>query len=453
MKIHFVAIGGSIMHNLAIALHKRGYQVTGSDDEIFEPAKQRLAHYGLLPSETGWHPENLDTGVECVILGMHAKKDNPELVKAQQKGIPVYSFPEFMGKELQSKTRVVITGSHGKTTITSMVMHVLKKMDWSFDYMVGAPVEGFEDSVSINKDSEVAILEGDEYLSSSIDNRPKFLHYEPQMVLVSGIAWDHMNVFPTYESYVQAFRDLMVSMPVQGKVIYYEDDPEVVKLVSEFKDKLQLFPYNEPNWELVANSFSINYQGNKFPLKIPGRHNLWNLQGACNICTQLGIHPAHFWNAAQDFKGAGKRLELMVEKDATLVYRDFAHAPSKVKATIDGLKTQYPDKKLLVCLELHTYSSLNKEFLPQYKGTTNEADECLVFINPHALELKQMPDINSEEIHEAFDDPRLQMFKDENVLMDTFRNYQPDNTIVVFMSSGNFNGYPLMEMVEKWIVQ
>ncbi len=451
MRIHFIAIGGSIMHNLAIALHKRGYEVTGSDDEIFEPAKSRLAQNNLLQEVPGWHPEKIDKTLDAIILGMHAKNDNPELVKAREVGIPVYSFPEFINQEIKDKQTIVIAGSHGKTTITSMIMHVFKGLGWTFDYMVGAPVEGFEDSVSINESSALAVLEGDEYLSSPIDSQPKFLHYEPQTILISGLSWDHMNVFPTYESYVQAFRDLLNSMPPNSEVIYFEADPELVRLVREFETKHQLIPYWEPDWTLINRTFHIQIDGQKFPLSLVGLHNLWNLEGAKSVCKLFNIDSLSFIREIQTFKGAGKRLELMAEQGSTFVYRDFAHAPSKVKATIEGLKAQFPDKKLIACIELHTFSSLNQDFLPLYQGSTEKADACLIFVNPHALAMKGMPDIAPGTVKKAFGDPNLWVFKDEKALMDTMKSYDPDDSVTVFMSSGNFNGYELEEWLANWL--
>lgn len=439
------------MHNLAIALHKRGYEVSGSDDEIFEPAKSRLVEYGLLPEATGWQPEKIEKGIDAVIIGMHAKKANPELLKAGEMGVPIYSFPEFIGQELEGKQTIVIAGSHGKTTITSMVMHVLKRLGWTFDYMVGAPVEGFEDSVSINENSPVAVLEGDEYLSSPLDDQPKFLHYKTQTVLISGLAWDHMNVFPTYKSYVQAFRDLLIRMPENSQVIYFQEDPELFRLVHEFEAKHQLIPYREPTWTLSNGTFLIDHEGQEYPLSLVGLHNLWNLQGALSVCQTLGIDTRSFLWQIQTFKGAGKRLELMAEKGSTFVYRDFAHAPSKVKATIEGLKAQFPEKNLIACLELHTYSSLNQDFLPLYEGSTEQADTCLLFVNPHALAMKNMPDIAPEAVKKAFADSNLHVFKDEVAFMDTLKTYDPDNSVVVFMSSGNFNGYGLEKLLKDWL--
>ena len=453
MHIHFIAIGGSIMHNLAIALHKKGYQVTGSDDAIVEPAKDRLKTYGLLPPENGWRPADLHEGIDAVILGMHAKPDNPELIKVRELGIRVYSFPEFVGQEIQDKQKMVIAGSHGKTTITSMLMHVLKAGGEPFDYLVGAPVPGFEDSVAFERDTSLAVLEGDEYLSSPLDSKPKFLHYEPEIVLISGIAWDHMNVFPTFESYVQAFRDLLSSMPPNSHVVYFQEDQELVRLVKEFAAIHQLIPYGEPEWALVDNQFIIRHKGHNYSLQLAGKHNLWNLAGAMRMAELVGITPHQCLEAMQSFQGAGKRLEILKETASTIVYRDFAHAPSKVKATIDGLKTQYPEKRLMACLELHTYSSLNQEFLPLYEGTLNQADQAWVYVNPHALTQKNMPAIRTEAVKDAFDYPELPVFQNEAAMMETLEDHDPTNAVIVFMSSGNYNGYPLKAMVERWVGQ
>lgn len=450
MHIHFIAIGGSIMHNLAIALHNKGHQVTGSDDEIFEPANSRLKQHGLLPEKDCWHPEHLTEQVDAVILGMHAKEGNPELEKARELGLPLYSFPEFIYQEIKDKKRVVIAGSHGKTTITAMVMHVLGKLGMKFDYMVGAQLEGFENSVHLSQDAETAILEGDEYLSSPLDDRPKFLHYDPQVVLLSGIAWDHMNVFPTFEQYLQAFRDLLSVLKPGSQVVYYQYDPQLVKLLGEF-DHIDKIPYSAPEYTTEDGKLVLETTTGKHQLKVVGLHNLLNLEGARKICRTLGITDADFYEQIRDFSGAGKRLEKLVEKGGTLVYRDFAHAPSKVKATIEGLKKQFPDKTLIACMELHTYSSLNQEFLPQYRGSLDQADYSLVYINPEAVSRKNLPPIDSQQIKAAFGNEALEVVNGASEIPHFLQKQNLENALLIFMSSAHFGELDLKEVAMEAI--
>ena len=450
MRVHFIAIGGSAMHNLAIALHLKGYKVSGSDDEIFEPSNSRLKKHGLLPEKIGWDENNINEKLDAVILGMHAKADNPELVKAQSLGIKIYSYPEYLYEQSKDKTRIVIGGSHGKTTITAMILHVLNHYNIDADYMVGAQLEGFDVMVKLSYDAKYMILEGDEYLSSPIDRRPKFHLYKPDIALISGIAWDHINVFPTYEMYVDQFRKFIDVIEDGGKLIYCSEDEEVNKLTDEFRDaKTQLFPYALPDFNLQGERTIIRNNDKKYELSVFGRHNLLNINGARLICNQVGINDDDFFNAIKSYKGASKRLELIYSNESTVAFKDFAHAPSKILATTNAVKEQYPEKKLFACVELHTYSSLNKDFLKHYRGTLDKADVAFVYYNPHTLKIKKLPEVKPEYIYECFGKKELKVFTDSKILFDNVGKHDISKTCFLFMSSGSFDGINLNEFMNK----
>ncbi|MPT35968.1 MAG: peptidoglycan synthetase, partial [Flavobacterium sp.] len=379
MRTHFIAIGGSAMHNLALALHSKGYKVTGSDDAIFEPSKTRLQNKGLLPEEMGWFPEKITSDIEAVILGMHAKADNPELLKAQELGLKIYSYPEFLYEQSKDKTRVVIGGSHGKTTITSMILHVMHYHNIDVDYMVGAQLEGFDTMVHLTTDNDFIVLEGDEYLSSPMDPRPKFHLYQPNIALISGIAWDHINVFPTYENYVEQFSIFIRKITNGGILVYNENDPEVKRVAEEATNPIRKIPYHTPDYTVEDGTTLLATPEGPMPIEVFGAHNLNNLAGAKWICQNMGVDEADFYEAIASFKGASKRLEKIAEGKGKVAYKDFAHSPSKVAATTKAVKEQYPNRNLIACLELHTYSSLNAEFLKEYQGALNAADTAVVF--------------------------------------------------------------------------
>ncbi|HSM63541.1 MAG TPA: Mur ligase family protein, partial [Gillisia sp.] len=402
MNLHFIAIGGSAMHNLAIALSKKGNAITGSDDAIFEPSKSKLQSEGLLPEALGWFPDKINKNLDAVILGMHAKKENPELLKAIELGIKIYSYPEFLFEQSKHKTRVVIGGSHGKTTITSMILHVLHYNGKEIDFMVGAQLEGFTNMVHLTEENDFILLEGDEYLSSPIDRRPKFHLYKPNIALLSGIAWDHINVFPTYENYKEQFEIFVDSIISGGILVYNEEDPELVKIAENTTNQIRKHAYKTPDYSIENGTTILNTPEGDLPIDIFGAHNLNNLAGAKWICQHMGVDEDDFYEAISTFKGASKRLEKIVENDSTLVFKDFAHSPSKVTATTNAVKSQYPDKTLVACLELHTYSSLTPEFLTQYDASLNQADEAVVFYSPEALNIKKLPPISEEQIFEAF---------------------------------------------------
>ena len=444
MKVHFVAIGGSVMHQLALALKKKGYKVTGSDDEIFEPARSNLEKEGLLPAETGWFPEKIHEGLDSVILGMHAKQDNPELLKARDLNLKIYSFPEYIFQESGGKTRVVVGGSHGKTTTTSMVMHVLKKAGKRFDYLVGAKLDGFDQSVDIT-DAPVIICEGDEYPASAIEKRPKFHFLFPHIAIITGIAWDHINVFPTFEFYLEQFRIFIEKIEPGGLLIYNETDPVLQRLVDQNRRKdLAYQPYGLPEHSIREGSTFIELEGEQGSLSVFGNHNLLNLHAAFFTCRKLGVSTQTFLEAISNFTGASKRLEVLAKSDDVIVFRDFAHAPSKVKATIEAVAQQYPARKLIAVLELHTYSSLNEQFMDEYRGAMNRATEAAVFYSKHALELKRLPELSKEKVKQGFAKEDLVVLNNRSDLEKWLGSFSYSETNVFLMSSGNYDGADML---------
>jgi UDP-N-acetylmuramate: L-alanyl-gamma-D-glutamyl-meso-diaminopimelate ligase len=443
MKVHFIAVGGSAMHNLAIALALKGYTVSGSDDEIFEPARGRLARYGILPETVGWDPERIHKELDAVILGMHAKNDNPELARAHELGLQIYSYPEYLYEASKDKIRVVIAGSHGKTTITSMVLHVLHHAGINADYMVGAQLEGFEVMVKLTHDSKYIILEGDEYLSSTLDPRPKFILYRPHIALISGIAWDHMNVFPTFENYISQFESFIRVIEPGGTLVYCNADPVVESIALEANKELSIKPYGSLEYTINDQKVYILFQGREIPLMVFGRHNVQNIHGAWQLCREMGVDDETFLDAISSFRGASKRLQLLSGNDETAVYKDFAHSPSKLKATVEAVKELFPNRELVACLELHTYSSLNKEFLPLYKGCMEAADRPVVYFSKHALALKRLPELSEDDVRKAFADPRLRIYNDSAKMQEDLLAVDFAGKNLLLMSSGNFDGLDL----------
>ena len=446
MNIHFIAIGGSAMHNLAIALHNKGYLVTGSDDTIHDPSKSRLEKKGLLPKEFGWFPEKITEQLDVIILGMHAKKDNPELLQAQDMDLKIYSYPEFLYEQSKDKTRVVIGGSHGKTTITSMILHVLDYNDMEVDYMVGAQLEGFETMVHLTKENEFMVLEGDEYLSSPIDRRPKFHLYKPNIALLSGIAWDHINVFPTFEGYVNQFRIFTDSLTDGGIMVYNEEDAILKEVVESSTHSIKKYEYSTPVHQIDDGVTYIDTPDGLMPLEIFGDHNLQNLAGAKWVCQHMGIDEEDFYEAIASFKGASKRLEKIAESSETVIYKDFAHSPSKVKATTEAVKKQYAQRDVIACLELHTYSSLNAEFLAEYNGALDKADKAVVFYSPHAVKIKQLDSVSEQQISNAFQRDDLIIFTNPTEFKEFLFSQNLDQSAVVLMSSGNYGGLDFEEI-------
>jgi UDP-N-acetylmuramate: L-alanyl-gamma-D-glutamyl-meso-diaminopimelate ligase len=447
MRIHFIAIGGSAMHNLAIALHKKGYQVSGSDDVVFEPSKSRLDHYGILPATLGWNEDNITTDLDAVILGMHAFLDNPELVKAQKLGLKIYSYPEYIYEQSKDKLRVVIGGSHGKTTITSMILHVLQFYNKDFDYLVGAQLEGFDTMVKVTDSAKVIIIEGDEYLASPIDRRPKFHLYKADVAVISGIAWDHINVFPTFENYIEQFDRFIETIQDGGTLIYCAVDEALRDLVDKSTAAVLKVPYEIPLHEVKDGKTWLLPEHT--PLRIFGDHNLMNLSAAKLVCAQLEITSDEFNAAISSFKGASKRLELIESRGDTNVYKDFAHSPSKLKATIEAVKAQFPDRQLVACIELHTFSSLNKNFLLQYENTMSKADLSIVYIDEKSFKQKKIAALNALDVQEAFNDPNLYFYNQVSELETHLQSINFKNSNLLLMSSGNFSGLDLIKLARE----
>jgi UDP-N-acetylmuramate: L-alanyl-gamma-D-glutamyl-meso-diaminopimelate ligase len=446
-KIHFIAIGGSIMHNLAIALKENGYIISGSDDHIGEPSLSRLKSHNLLPETIGWNPDKITNDLEAVILGMHARIDNPELLKAQELGLKIFSFPEFIYNQSEDKQRIVIAGSHGKTTVTSMVMHVLKFCNRKFDYAVGAIVEGFDTMVQLS-DAPIIVIEGDEYPSSPIDLTPKFLHYHHHIGLITGISWDHVNIFKTFDDYKKQFELFADKTPKSGTLIYYENDKHCAEIGSKERSDILTIEYDIPKYKIInGNPFLITDYGN-IPLQVFGDHNFANIRAAKLICNRICVSDLEFYQAIQSFKGASMRLELIRKNESTSFYRDFAHAPSKLKASTEAVKGLFPNKKLVACFELHTFSSLNKEFLSEYKNTFTKADEPIVYFNPKTLEHKKLPPITKQDIIEGFQLPNLQVFDNSNEMLEFLMAKNWENANLLMMSSGNFDGINFQELAD-----
>jgi UDP-N-acetylmuramate: L-alanyl-gamma-D-glutamyl-meso-diaminopimelate ligase len=449
-RVHFIAIGGAAMHNLAIAISKKdNFQVTGSDDEIFEPSRSRLKEHGLLPDEMGWFPDRIHKGLQAVILGMHAALDNPELLRAKELGLKIYSFPEYLYQQTRSKTRIVIGGSHGKTTTTAMILFVLKQLKIDADYMVGAQIEGFDNMVKLSYESRIAVFEGDEYLTSPIDRRPKFHLYKPHIAVLTGIAWDHINVFPTFENYVEQFRKFADLMEVQGRLIYFDGDENLNEIAQHLRRDIVPFPYNTPEYKVIDGVTSLITKYGDVVLKVFGEHNLQNMNAARLACRQIGVTDEQFYSVISEFPGASNRLQKICETSDSVAFKDFAHSPSKLKATVNAVKQQYPDRKLIACMELHTFSSLTEEFLPQYAGCMNEADIAFVYYNPEVVQHKHLKDIDPEHVRKAFGGTNLTVFTDSEVLQKKLRSLNYDKSALLLMTSGNFSGVNLIEFANE----
>ena len=448
-NVHLIAIGGSIMHNLALALQEKGLNITGSDDEIFEPAKSRLQSKGLLPDQEGWFPEKISPTLDAVIVGMHARPDNPELLKAQELNLPIYSFPEFIYEQSRNKQRIVIGGSHGKTSITAIIMHVLQYHGRLFDYAVGAQLEGFEYMVKLTEEAPIIIIEGDEYLSSPIQRVPKFHLYKHHIGVISGISWDHINVFPTAKNYLEQFRIFAEMTPKAGTLIYNQDDEQASQVCVPRNPDVKYIGYTVHEHTVNKGVTYLHTKKEDVPLQIFGEHNLRNISAAKEVCKQIGIKAPAFYEALASFKGAARRLELLGENATTRIYKDFAHAPSKVKATTQAIKNQFPDRKLVACLELHTFSSLNKDFLPQYQTALDAADMPLVYFNPKTLEHKRMPVLSDQDIKMAFGNPKIQVFTDSDQLLNYIQSLNWNNQNLLLMSSGTFNNTDLTQLSQS----
>lgn len=451
MRVHFIAIGGSVMHNLALALHHKGIEVTGSDDEFFEPSKSRLAACGLLPKENGWHPERINKDLDAVILGMHAMNDNPELQRARELGLKVYSFPEYLYEQTKDKKRIVVGGSHGKTTTTSMIMHVLRTLGKKFDYMVGAQIEGFDTMVGLSEDAPIAVFEGDEYLSSTLDPTSKFLRYKPDVAIITGIAWDHINVFPTWESYVGTFKKFVETIMPDGKFIYYHGDEELRNIAEEVRPDVDVFPYQGLDFRTEGDKTKVLYEGKEYEVGVFGKHNMQDMNAAMLACMSVGVQADEFMVAIQSFNGAAKRLQTLKKTDNGVAFLDFAHSPSKLKATTEAVKEKYAGKRVVACMELHTFSSLTKAFLPQYAHTMDAADEALVYFNPEVIEHKRLEAINVDEVASAFGHKNLKVYTDSKVLVADLEKKEYNDAVLLVMTSGNFDGVNIKELADRLI--
>lgn len=451
MKIHLIAIGGSAMHNLAIALKEKGYEVSGSDDEIFEPSRSRLALHGLLPANMGWNPDNIHEDLDAVILGMHARADNPELEKARRLGLKIFSYPEYLYEQCRDKRRVVIGGSHGKTTITAMVMHVLHSSGIDFDYMVGAQIEGFNTMVHLSQESEIAVFEGDEYLSSALDPRPKFHLYHPDIALISGIAWDHINVFPTFDNYVEQFSRFIDLIEPGGTLIYCEDDPVLTRLVQTKHLDIRMIPYHTHPYRIQDGKTYLETSSGLVELSVFGEHNLQNIYGALHICRELGVADDRFYAAIGNFRGAAKRLQTLARNDYTHIFLDFAHSPSKLKATVKAVKQQYPSRELVACMELHTFSSLSENFLEQYQDSMAEADVAWVYYNPETVRHKKLKFFDQQAVLDAFGTSNVEVFTDSEILLQRIRDVNWKNKNLLIMTSGNFDGVDFTKLCDQLI--
>ena len=422
------------MHNLALAVaSKAGYRVTGSDDEIFDPALSHLREAGLLPDEMGWHPERITKDIDAIILGMHAREDNPELVRARELGIKIYSFPEYLYEQTKDKIRIVVGGSHGKTTTTSMILYVLNRLGIEADYMVGAQIEGFERMVRLSDTAKYAVFEGDEYLTSPLDLRSKFLWYHPHVAILTGIAWDHINVFPTFPEYVETFRKFVDSFEPNGSFIYYKGDENLRAIAEGARNDITCIPYSEYTGDVAMQVF--------------GKHNMQNLQAAMLACHCIGVKPDDFYREIASFTGASNRLEKIAETADCVAYKDFAHSPSKLKATVNAVRERYPEKRLVACMELHTFSSLMADFLPQYKGCMAEADVAYVYFNPKVIEHKRLTPITAEEVREAFGTTNVEVFTESEALQAKLRSLEYKNTALLMMSSGTFDGIDVKDRI------
>ncbi len=440
MRIHFIAIGGAAMHNLAMAVAcKKGYVVTGSDDEIFDPARTHLLKAGLLPAELGWNPERITPDIDAVILGMHAREDNPELVRARELGLKIYSFPEYLYEQTKDKIRIVVGGSHGKTTTTAMILYVLQHSGVEADYMVGAQIEGFERMVRMSDTAKYAVFEGDEYLTSPLDLRSKFLWYHPHIAILTGIAWDHINVFPTFPLYIDTFRQFVDTVQPNGSFIYYRGDDNLCSIAQHARQDITRIPYDTYNGDIQMQVF--------------GKHNMQNLQAACLACKEIGIDPKDFYHIISTFTGANNRLEKICDIGTAVAYRDFAHSPSKLKATVNAVKEHYPDKKLVACMELHTFSSLMVDFLPQYKNCMAEADVAYVYFNPEVIEHKHLKPITVDEVQQAFGTDNVTVFTDSQALQQQLRTLDYHNTALLMMTSGTFDGIDIPAFTKQLLQQ
>lgn len=451
-KVHFIAIGGAVMHNLAIALQSKGYAVSGSDDEFFEPSRGRLAARGLLPAAPGWHPERITPDLQAVILGMHATEDNPELVRARQLGLKIYSFPDYLYEQTAREKRIVVGGSHGKTTTTAMIMHVLRHVGMEFDYMVGAQVEGFDTMVGLSHTAKVAVFEGDEYLTSPLDRTSKFLHYHPDVAVITGIAWDHVNVFPTFEGYVDQFRKFAHSVMPGGSLIYCHADERLRAIAAEaYPQGVKVLPYDGFKWRVGdADEVLATIDGHDVRVAVFGDHNMQNMNAALLACREVGVTDKQFAEAIASFDGAARRLqELCRAADGSVAYLDFAHSPSKLRATINAVRGRYPGLRIVACMELHTFSSLTRDFLPQYAGTMDAADEAIVYFNPEVMAHKRLAQFSPADVEAAFAHKGLAVLTRPQDVVARLEASDLRGAVLLLMTSGDFGGLDLKALASR----
>jgi UDP-N-acetylmuramate: L-alanyl-gamma-D-glutamyl-meso-diaminopimelate ligase len=448
-KIHFIAIGGSVMHNLAITLKQLGYEVSGSDDKIYDPSKSRLKKHNLLPKNLGWFSELIDKEIDFIVLGMHAKKDNPELLKALDLDCKIYSYPELIFEFSKSKTRITIGGSHGKTTVSSMILHVLNFYDIKVDYLLGAQIEGFENMVHISDDNDFILIEGDEYLSSPIDNTPKFHKYNSNIAVITGIAWDHINVFPTFENYVSQFEKFIETITDGGVLVFNELDKLVLDTVNKSDKTIRKIGYGKPDFEIVDEVTYIKTSEGNVPLKVFGDHNLSNLSAAKQICALMGVFDDEFFAAIASFKGASKRLETIYRDKNKIIIKDFAHSPSKLKATIDAVKNQFSNKNIIAVYELHTFSSFNQKFIKEYLNSMLSANMKIVYYDNEVLKKRGEFNINEKTIKDSFGSDDLIIISKKSVLEEIMLKINLDNSVLLMMSSGNFSSIDMISLTNN----
>ena len=448
-KVHFIAVGGSVMHNLAITLKQLGYKVSGSDDKIYDPSKSRLKKYNLFPKNLGWFPELIDKEIDFIVLGMHAKKDNPELLKALDLDCKIYSYPELIFEFSKSKTRITIGGSHGKTTVSSMILHVLDFYDIKVDYLLGAQIEGFENMVHISDDNDFIIIEGDEYLSSPIDNSPKFHKYNSNIAVITGIAWDHINVFPTFENYISQFEKFIETITDGGVLVFNELDELVLDTVNNSEKTIRKIGYGKPDFEIVDGVTYLKTSEGNVPLKVFGDHNLSNLSAAKQICALMGIFDDEFFAAIASFKGASKRLETIYRDNNKIIIKDFAHSPSKLKATIDAVKNQFSNKNIIAVYELHTFSSFNQKFIKEYLNSMSSANMKIVYYDNEVLKKRGEFKINEKTIKDSFGSDDLIVISKKSVLEEIMLKTNLDNSVLLMMSSGNFSSIDMISLTNN----
>lgn len=450
-KYHFIAIGGAVMHQLALHLKQEGHEISGSDDAIFEPAKSNLEKAGILPENIGWNDTVITPDIDAIILGMHAKADNPELLKAQDLNLKIYSFPEFFYEQCKAKVRIAVAGSHGKTSITSMLMHLFKNHDAKFDYLVGAKLDGFQYMVNSASNNEYAIIEADEYLTSPLDLRSKFLHYYPNIAIISGIAWDHINVFPAYDSYLETFRKFIQSIKKDGYLIYNNNDDELVNLIKSIDTThVQLIPYCSLASEVIDENVYIKYNDKSYKINVFGTHNLSNLNAAFEVGKIVGFSEESILKSFETFSGAAKRLEnVFDDKERRIsIYRDFAHAPSKVIATVNAVREKYQNRKIIAFLELHTYSSLQENFIEQYANSLAKADVKFLYIDEEALKIKNKEKFDAQWLKKQFNDETIIVVEDKNDILELIKNELENNSVLLLMSSGNLGGLDIQQLMD-----